>query len=296
MLTGFHLVVVGGDARQYEVIRQMAALDPTLTLVGLDAASEALQGLDVQHVGQLSTTLFRSADALLLPAMSCDEYGQVTTNHRLSEELLAALPAHAIVYCGVAHPWLKARLHKEQLVEILARDDVAILNSIPTAEGAIKIAIEHTPITIHGSKCVVLGMGRTGFTLARTLQGLGAHVAVCVRRAEQVARAHEQGFAPFLSGELEGRVSNIDLIFNTIPSMMLTAHVIAKMDVRTVIIDLASKPGGTDFRYAEKRGMKAFLALGLPGIVAPVTAGRVIAGVLAQACESQNERRRNARE
>ncbi|MCT9846916.1 hypothetical protein N7563_22945, partial [Leclercia adecarboxylata ATCC 23216 = NBRC 102595] len=47
-----------------------------------------------------------------------------------------------------------------------------------------------------------------------------------------------------------------------------------------LIIDLASKPGGTDFRYAEKRGIKAILAPGLPGIVAPKTAGQIVANVL----------------
>ncbi len=41
------------------------------------------------------------------------------------------------------------------------------------------------------------------------------------------------------------------------------------MPAHTLVIDLASKPGGTDFRYAEKRGVKALLAPGLPGIVAP---------------------------
>jgi len=52
------------------------------------------------------------------------------------------------------------------------------------------------------------------------------------------------------------------------------------MPSRAVIIDLASKPGGTDFRYAERRGIKALLAPGLPGIVAPKTAGRIMADCL----------------
>jgi dipicolinate synthase subunit A len=52
------------------------------------------------------------------------------------------------------------------------------------------------------------------------------------------------------------------------------------MPVHTLIIDLASKPGGTDFRYAEKRGIKALLAPSLPGIVAPKTAGQILANAL----------------
>jgi dipicolinate synthase subunit A len=49
------------------------------------------------------------------------------------------------------------------------------------------------------------------------------------------------------------------------------------MKKSSVIIDIASIPGGTDFRFAEKRGLKALLAPSLPGIVAPKTAGQIIA-------------------
>ena len=79
---------------------------------------------------------------------------------------------------------------------------------------------------------------------------------------------------------LQQQVVNIDLLFNTIPTMIVTAQIIANLPSRAVIIDLASKPGGTDFRFAEKRGIKAMLAPGLPGIVAPKTAGRIIADCL----------------
>jgi dipicolinate synthase subunit A len=90
------------------------------------------------------------------------------------------------------------------------------------------------------------------------------------------------GFLPFYTDRLMNEVGNIDLLFNTIPTMIVTAQIIANLPSRAVIIDLASKPGGTDFRFAEKRGMKAMLAPGLPGIVAPKTAGRIIADCLCQ--------------
>ena len=40
------------------------------------------------------------------------------------------------------------------------------------------------------------------------------------------------------------------------------------------IIDLASKPGGVDFDSARKHEIKADLALGLPGKVAPKSAAK----------------------
>jgi dipicolinate synthase subunit A len=184
----------------------------------------------------------------------------------------------------MATPFLKnlCEKHHLELVELFERDDVAIYNSIPTAEGAIMMAIQNTDITIHGSDCMVLGLGRTGLTLARTLQGLGAKIKAGVRREDSFARAFEMGFEPFYMPDLARQAGNIDLLFNTIPTMIVTAQVIAQLPLRACIIDLASKPGGTDFRFAEKRGIKALLAPGLPGIVAPKTAGRIIANSLTQ--------------
>jgi dipicolinate synthase subunit A len=74
----------------------------------------------------------------------------------------------------------------------------------------------------------------------------------------------------------------VDVIINTIPAKVITSLVLSKMPSRALIVDVASKPGGTDFRYAEKRGIKAILAPGIPGIVAPKTAGQIIANVLSE--------------
>ena len=92
---------------------------------------------------------------------------------------------------------------------------------------------------------------------------------------------------------LQQQVGNIDLLFNTIPTMIVTAQIIANLPSRAVIIDLASKPGGTDFRFAEKRGIKALLAPGLPGIVAPKTAGRIIADCLSRLIMEDSRQRGN---
>jgi dipicolinate synthase subunit A len=101
------------------------------------------------------------------------------------------------------------------------------------------------------------------------------------------------GFEPFYMDSLLAESSNIDLLFNTIPTMIVTAQIIANLPSRAVIIDLASKPGGTDFRFAEKRGIKAMLAPGLPGIVAPKTAGLIIADCLAQLIMDDSNKRGN---
>ncbi|MCD9023416.1 dipicolinate synthase subunit DpsA [Cohnella silvisoli] len=297
MLTGVQVVLAGGDARQLEVIRRLTEMDASVTLVGFDRLDTPFSGV---VKAEWSPDILKQADALVLPAVGTDDDGIISTlftdqELKLTDAHLAVVPKTCKVITGMAKPFLRELCEKYhlELIELFERDDVAIYNSIPTAEGALMMAIQNTDITIHGSNCIVLGLGRTGLTMARTLQALGARVKVGVRRDEAFARAFEMGFEPFYMPELARQAGNIDLIFNTIPTMIVTAQVIAQLPLRACIIDLASKPGGTDFRFAEKRGIKAMLAPGLPGIVAPKTAGRIIANSLTQIILEDNRLRGN---
>jgi dipicolinate synthase subunit A len=297
MLTGIQIALIGGDARQLEVIRKFSELDASVQLIGFDNLQYAFNGITKATLNEED---LHTMDAIILPPVGTDDRGYVesifSTNELiLTEEHIAALPKHAKVYTGMAKGYLKTICSGQniELIELFNRDDVAIFNSIPTAEGALMMAIQNTDFTIHGSQCMVLGLGRTGLTLARTLQGLGAQVKMGVHKPEEFARAWEMGLEPFYTTELSHQVSNIDLLFNTIPTMIVTAQIIANIPNRALIIDLASKPGGTDFRFAEKRGIKAMLAPGLPGIVAPRTAGRIIAKALSELLMDQLKKRGN---
>ncbi|TBL77780.1 dipicolinate synthase subunit DpsA [Paenibacillus thalictri] len=297
MLTGIQICVIGGDARQLEVINNFSELDASVTLIGFDNLQNQFGGI---AKAVLTPEALSNIDAVILPAVGTDDNGNVesifsTEELQLQAEHIQALPKHAKIYTGMAKTYLKklCAAYSIGLVELFDRDDVAIYNSIPTAEGAIMMAIQNTDITIHGSLSMVLGFGRTGVTVARSLQGLGAVVKVGVNRPEYYARALEMGFKPFYTKDLYEHVAGIDLLFNTIPSMIVTAQIIANIPHRALIIDLASKPGGTDFRFAEKRGVKAMLAPGLPGIVAPKTAGRIMADTLTRLILEDASTRRN---
>lgn len=286
MLTGLTIVFLGGDARQVEVINKCVEMDAIVRVVGFENLSPPLIGISHES---LTPELLKEADCLVLPVVGCNDYGEVSAPFSsgsiiLKKELLAELREGIPVFTGMAKGYLKrmASEYSFRLIELLERDDVAIYNSIPTAEGAVMMAIQNTQITLHGSNCIVLGIGRTGFTLAKTLQGLGANVQVGLRKEADRARAVQMGWKPFVTTDLSVYDRGIDLIFNTIPTMIVTAQIISRLSRQAVIIDLASAPGGTDFRFAEKRGIKAILAPGLPGIVAPKTAGIIMANTITQ--------------
>lgn len=281
------LLIAGGDNRQLEVIRKLAETNAELYIAGFDKWAESSKGC-VRQVS-LSEALFRECSVVVLPAVGIGASGEADAPYSSAEltvttDMIAAMPADGLIITGSVNPYLREACskHRIRLAEVYARDDVAILNSIPTAEGAVMIAIQHTDITIHGASVIVLGLGRVGMTLARTLRNLGAVVRVAVREPELHARAIEMGLQPFHVDELEQAAASADILFNTIPALVVTASVIGNMAPAALIVDLASKPGGTDFHAAEAAGIKAIAALGLPGKVAPRTAGRILGDAVVQ--------------
>ncbi|MGI6449798.1 MAG: dipicolinate synthase subunit DpsA [Desulfitobacteriia bacterium] len=282
VLEGVRLAVIGGDDREIYLIPELQRLGAKVIGLGLEKSP---LGNTIEHAENL-LDIVKKADALLFPMFGTDERGLVKAKYTnspiiLSHEALEAIPPGVPLFIGWARPALKmaAQILNIPLVEINNRDDLAILNSIPSAEGAIQMAIEATNITIHSSESFVLGVGRTGITLIHMLKGIGARVTAVARKSADLARAFEMGVKVIDYSQLETEISKADIVFNTVPALVLNRNILEEMPREAVIIDLASIPGGTDFEYAKKLGIKAQLAPGLPGIVAPKTAGRILAKI-----------------
>ncbi|UPM53016.1 dipicolinic acid synthetase subunit A [Gottfriedia acidiceleris] len=296
MLTGLHIAVIGGDARQLEVIRKLTELDAKVTLIGFEQLDSGFTSASKELMADAN---FEDLDAILLPVPGTNIEGVVDTifsNEKvvLTKEILDSTPSHCTIYSGISNSYLDSIVtaSNRKLVKLFERDDVAIYNSIPTVEGTIMMVIQHTEYTIHNSKVAVLGLGRTGMSVARTFHSLGAKVKVGARKSEHIARIVEMGLEAFEFKNIEEAIKDVDVVINTVPVQIVTASVISKLQPHSLIIDLASKPGGTDFRYAEKRGIKALLAPGLPGIVAPKTAGQIIGNVLTQLLKVDLDKRK----
>ena len=150
-----------------------------------------------------------------------------------------------------------ARAAGVELVDYFARPELTVYNAIPTAEGCIGILLERRSRTLWGAAVLVLGFGPVGRALAVRLAALGARA---VPLTELVAEA-----------------AAFDTVVNTIPAPVLTAQVLAALPKKSLIVDLASKPGGTDFAAARRLGHTALHALSLPTVWAPETAGEALA-------------------
>lgn len=281
-LKGVTVAVLGGDAREAFLVQHLADIGVRVRVVGLPV--EAREGIDTCR--DIPDGLM-GVQAVVLPVPGVNHRGELYAAFSdrplvLSVEMLSALPPGTPVLVGVARDILVEMVREcgLRLVEVMKLDEVAILNSIPSAEGAIQLAMENSDITVHGSRSFVLGFGRTGMTLARKLGALGSRATVVARNAAQRARALEMGLEAVDFSGFPAEVPGADLVFNTVPHLVLDRQVLGRVSPGALIIDLASPPGGTDFQAAEGLGIKVILAPGLPGKVAPRTAGRVLAQVV----------------
>lgn len=277
------VVVLGGDSRQAEVVRRFLSLGAEVRVCGLPWSEDFRRAKRPETVAEA----FREARVVIGPVLGVDASGFVhaqpgVDRPEVREEDLRLLEPGACFFIGLATSALREMAARTgvTLVEYRDRDDFAILNSIPSAEGAIQMAMEMLPITLHGSSAFVLGFGRTGQTLAGMLRGIGARVTVAARKARDLARIFAEGHRPVEFGELVGELGEADAVFNTVPALVLDAKALSALNREAAVIDLASAPGGTDFEAARRLGIRAVLAPGLPGKVAPKTAGRYVADLV----------------
>jgi dipicolinate synthase subunit A len=238
--------------------------------------------VQVQECNSLESTL-ETANTVILPISGINAAGMVRGYQTdqfidFGRSFSHLSPGTLLVTGSLASRWLEVAAKNQIRVIQYAEDDtIAILNSIPTAEGAVQIALEQLPITIHGTRVLVAGFGRVGTTVARTFQGMGAQVTVAARRLELLARAKEIGYATVIWQQMETVLSTMQIIINTVPAVVFDETLLKVTAPEALIIDLASAPGGVDFDSAKTLGRKAIFAPGLPGKVAPQTAGKILA-------------------
>lgn len=275
-----NIALLGGDKREMEVLRGLLPL-----------ARVRCWGLpQVENLADSLLAALTGADAVILPMPGVDETGRLYApladgDVYLSREDLAVLRPGVPVLVGVASGYLRDVCGELGLALYqLAEDDrVALPNAVPTAEGALAVLMAETDVTISGMSVVVLGFGRVGEAVAQRLRALGADVLVANRGAGRADRAREQGFRLAEWADWPKRLMGEHcVVINTVPAQVLGRAELAALPRGVLVLDLASGAGGVDVAAADDLGVRVVRALSLPGKVAPVTAGRILAGVYPQ--------------
>lgn len=271
--------IIGGDLRNAYLAELLSEEKTVYTY--------ALEGTDIKNAIKCNTLeqLSMEAQTVIMPIpISKDKKYIYTPYSKEKLEIaitLQKLKSKKIILGAIDETVNKiAKENNINIFDILKQEEFAILNAIPTAEGAIEIAIKKSNITLNGSNCLVLGFGRIGKILTKMLNGIGANVYCEARKLSDIAQIMTYNYKAINLTELNKNLNKFDFIFNTIPYLILNKDNIKLLKKDCVIIDLASFPGGVDFEETKKHGIEASLELALPGKVAPKTCAKYIKDII----------------
>lgn len=272
-------LAAGGDLR-FVTLAERLAEDNRVYAAGFDGNVSISE--KVQVVDRVSD-LRERVDCLILPLPASPDGVTVRTPYSgrsISLESLApAVKEGGIVFGGLITPEVRKifESRKADVIDYAAREEFAVLNAVATAEGAIQVAMEELATTLSGRKVLILGAGRIAKVLIDALSGFHTEITVAARKCSDLAWARVYGCRSVPIGDMDGLLGDFDIIFNTVPAVILDEKRLKRTRPGCLVIDLASKPGGVDFETAGMLGVKTVWLLSLPGKVAPVTSGEVIA-------------------
>lgn len=272
--------VVGGDLRTIKLAKILAKEGNMVYTYGLEKAEELKEIKNIIFCEKLIEAV-KMVQVVIGPIPFSSDGININmpfSDGKLSiREFMHNLNAKILI-AGTIAPDVYELANDEyiEIVDIMKREELAVLNTIATAEGAIEIAIANTNKILHGSNVLVLGFGRIGKVLARKLAGLSTKVTCVARKEEDLAWIKAYGHKGININQIDKNLSEFDVIINTVPQMILTAEKLGYVKQECLLIDLASNPGGIDKKVAKEKGLQLIWALALPGKVAPTTTAEFI--------------------
>ena len=275
------IAVVGGDLRSVKLVEMLEKDDYDVSVYGLENADILNQYASIKKCSSIDEVIEEN-DIIIGPipfSSNKNEINMLFSNEKLEvEEFFNKITANKVVIAGsISEDYVKkAEANGAKVIDILKREELAVLNAISTAEGTINIAIQETSRTLHGSNVLVMGFGRVGKVLAKMLDGIGANVYCEARKNVDLAWVKAYGYHPIHLNDLDEHLGKFDIIINTIPFIVLDDKKLDLIKQNCLIIDIASNPGGVDKNAAKAKGIKSIWALSLPGKVAPVTSAEFI--------------------
>ena len=200
-----------------------------------------------------------SPDALILPIKS-------TLSDEEFSLIFQAIKESAFVFCADRDKI--RRFFGGRIIDYSQNEEFLDKNAYITAEAAISLIMNKLKKTLSVCSIGIIGYGRIGKYLCRLLKALGASVTVFARREASRIEAIDKGYTAYPISSITKRY--YDVIFNTAPSPIISKAESNKISRQTIVIDLASLPGGfEDADFPER-------ALGLPGKMKPESAGKAI--------------------
>ncbi len=268
-------IIIGGDSRQIYMAEYLGALGYDVSVYGLPESSIS----DIKYE-------IKEKDAVIFPLPVTKDGKRIFSTVPMKEtadEIVSYIKPQQPVFCGMISKGLESKLKKNgaNVHDYFRREEVTVMNTIPTVQGILKAIIDNIDYTIFSSNCAVFGYGRVAKATADALSSIGAEITVCARKYGDIALAATKRYNGCMINEFYKIANKFNIIINTVPSLVIDKKILNNVKKDCLIIDVSSAPFGTDFATAYGLGLNAIQCSSLPGKVAPKSAGKIIAeGIL----------------
>lgn len=273
----YSFCIAGGDLRSVYLAKALLKDGYKVSIFALEGTNLPEETIHIKDVKELG-----NYENIILPLPCCDREGFLKSSfskERISVfEIIENMRSGSVLMGGIIPKGIVSAA-KEKGIEVFDyyhREEFAVRNAALTAEAAAAIVMEMLSESVSTVPVLILGHGRIGRLLSAILKALDAKVTVAARRYSELAWIRSEGMEPLEFRLLDKELPKFRVVFNTVPAMVLDREKLMLMDGNAIVIDLASEPGGTDFKAAEELGITAKKALGLPGKFAPKTAGEIV--------------------
>ncbi len=276
------VAILGGDARQVALARYFSELGATVSTFGLPSAAScgARPCADFKEA-------IGGADLVLLPLPALPDGKHIALPLAREGEalpfsaLLAAMDPSMLLIGGKLGTSARdaAAQRGIRVFDYYETEDFQLKNARPTAEGAVSVLMRESPRVILDMPIAITGFGRVARALSELLFAMGATVTVAARNPRDIEAAERLGYRTVLlrdASSLHALAKGFTAIFNTVPHRIFTSEHLSEISKDTLLIELASAPGGFDANEAGQQGLRVIFALSLPGKCSPVTAGEII--------------------
>lgn len=287
-------LVLGGDLRNVKLAGMLADDGNRVYSFGQDRSNEILDDGRIEKCTSLKNAM-EKANVIIgpVPFSSNEEFINAPFAHdKIMIEDLMKVNKSKIFISGSIKDNLKKQLDEKYLevIDIMKRDDLAILNTIATAEGTIEIAIKNTDKILQGSRVLILGFGRVGKIVANKFSKMSALVTCAARKVSDLAWIKAYGYNSLNINDMLYDLKEFDIIINTVPQTILKEKELKHIDAEALLIDLASSPGGIDGKMATSMGLNFIWALALPGRIAPSSSAKFIKDTVYNILEEMSKR------
>lgn len=287
-------LVLGGDLRNVKLAGMLADDGNRVYSFGQDRSDEILDDGRIEKCTSLKTAM-EKAQVIIgpVPFSSNEDFINAPFAHdKIMIDDLMKSNKGKIFISGSIKDDLKKKLDEKymEVIDIMKRDDLAILNTIATAEGTIEVAIKNTDKILQGSRVLILGFGRVGKIVANKFSKMSAIVTCAARKVSDLAWIKAYGYNSLNINDMLYDLKEFDIIINTVPQTILRERELKHIDAEALIIDLASSPGGIDGKIAKSMGLNFIWALALPGRIAPSSSAKFIKDTVYTILEEMSKR------